>query len=199
MRMAKHARKKNKDGKGVLDDSAEASGSGLTTSSPSVPTPSSKDPKGSSHDIVERTKRKSDDTLQDGLARQQGTASRKKRKKRKKNKSSPDQKDLKEPPSGSTSDDEPSPLEGTLVDGQLVLVDRAAKKVYSASERLENGDRKQIGNVTDDGKMQLFEEKQTPGKLTIVDYYCPCVCDFVACIEAGCGIFPLPSIGQISC
>jgi hypothetical protein len=48
-------------------------------------------------------------------------------------------------------------LEGSMVADSLVLIDRKAGRVYSATdERLQNGDRKQVGRLDGKGRVVLF-------------------------------------------
>lgn len=56
-------------------------------------------------------------------------------------------------------------LEGALVDGEMVLIDRTSRKVYSGLERRENGERKEIGTVSKSGSIVLNKtEKDTKEK-----------------------------------
>jgi hypothetical protein len=82
--------------------------------------------------------------------------------------------------------DEPSPLEGSMVSGQMVLIDRSKGIVFAATDREGNGARKQVG-IVKDGKMQLTVNA-TPGKLPLTPNYCSL---FIACIEAGLGLFSM--------
>lgn len=55
-------------------------------------------------------------------------------------------------------------LEGSMVSGILVLIDRKAGKVYSATEeRLENGERKEVGRLNGNGQVVLFRKKGENG------------------------------------
>lgn len=53
-------------------------------------------------------------------------------------------------------------LEGALVNGEMILIDRISGKVYSGLERTENGDRKEIGRVSRSGSIIL--DKPDKGK-----------------------------------
>ena len=50
-------------------------------------------------------------------------------------------------------------LEGSMVSDTLVLIDRKAGRVYSATEdRLDNGERKQVGRLDGKGQVVLFHK-----------------------------------------
>lgn len=50
-------------------------------------------------------------------------------------------------------------LEGSMVSDTLVLIDRKAGRVYSATEeRLDNGERKQVGRLDGEGQVVLFHK-----------------------------------------
>jgi hypothetical protein len=52
-----------------------------------------------------------------------------------------------------------------MVEGQMVLIERTLGKVYSSTERLENGDYREIGTVqAADGKV-ILNSKQLPGTI----------------------------------
>ena len=52
-------------------------------------------------------------------------------------------------------------LDGHMLDSTtLVLIDRKSGKIYSSTERLDNGDRKQIGTVSPQGTLSLFQGKR---------------------------------------
>jgi len=59
-------------------------------------------------------------------------------------------------------------LEGALVDGEMVLIDRKSGKVYSGLDRRENGERKEIGKVSKSGSIVLKKaEKDREGEAEI--------------------------------
>lgn len=55
-------------------------------------------------------------------------------------------------------------LEGALVDGEMVLIDRKSCKVYSGLERRENGERKEIGTVSKSGSVFLSKTEEGKSK-----------------------------------
>ncbi|CAJ1967107.1 unnamed protein product [Cylindrotheca closterium] len=57
-------------------------------------------------------------------------------------------------------------LEGSLVDGEIVLIDRKSGKVYSGLERGENGGRKEIGKASESGSIDLYKSEKGTVKNT---------------------------------
>lgn len=55
-------------------------------------------------------------------------------------------------------------LEGALVDGEMVLIDRKSGKVFSGLERRENGERKEIGTVSKSGSIVLNKTEKGKNK-----------------------------------
>mmetsp|Transcript_22641 Transcript_22641/g.55958 ORF Transcript_22641/g.55958 Transcript_22641/m.55958 type:complete len:138 (-) Transcript_22641:917-1330(-) len=55
-------------------------------------------------------------------------------------------------------------LEGALVDGEMVLIDRKSGKVYSGLDRRENGERKEIGKVSKSGSIVLKKAEKGKNK-----------------------------------
>jgi hypothetical protein len=100
---------------------------------------------------------------------------KKKRKKKSKKETSQHGKD-----SDSEQVDAPPTLEGAMVDDQMVLIDRTTGKVYSSTEQLENGDRKEIGCVGKNGVAILLEVKTSGKHIHVLVLF-----DIHACIEAG--------------
>lgn len=55
-------------------------------------------------------------------------------------------------------------LEGSIVSDVLVLIDRKARRVYSATEeRLQNGERKQVGSLDGNGQVVFFHKTEEKG------------------------------------
>jgi hypothetical protein len=100
---------------------------------------------------------------------------KKKRKKKSKKETSQHGKD-----SDSEQVDAPPTLEGAMVDDQMVLIDRTTGKVYSSTEQLENGERKEIGCVGKNGVAILLEVKISGKHIHVLVLF-----DIHACIEAG--------------
>ena len=50
-------------------------------------------------------------------------------------------------------------LEGSLVDGEVVLIDRKSGKVYAGLERGEDGERKEIGKISESGSIILYKSE----------------------------------------
>ena len=91
------------------------------------------------------------------------------------------------------------PLEGSMIGGTMVLINRKEGKVYSALERLENGNLKEIGIVSKkDGSVILYKS-EINGKCILIHILFSCFQGKVACIEAGLDATPSSVIGQISC
>ena len=60
------------------------------------------------------------------------------------------------------NDEEDEPvLEGSIVSGVLVLIDRKTGSVFSSiEERLKNGERKQVGRLDEKGQVELFQNQE---------------------------------------
>lgn len=101
------------------------------------------------------------------------SSKKKKKKKHKKKKKKKPKKDEATSPADE-AEDEPI-LEGSMIDGQMILIDRANKKVFSGLEVLENGDRKQIGVLDGSGMVQLYPAVSSgrfPRKLCLFMFFC---------------------------
>lgn len=84
---------------------------------------------------------------------------RKKKKKKKRRESPSDGNDNK-------ARDEGPPLEGSMVGDRMVLIDRSNGVVFSATERNDDGTRKQIGGLKEDGRIEIEDDEETiAGKL----------------------------------
>jgi hypothetical protein len=170
-------RKKEGDGKG---DDLKADADAV------VPSPTTKKPKleSSNPEIldpsVELTVNK----------KTQKKAKKKKKRSKQKSNSVSNPVETEEPSQGNGDE---VPLEGCMIDDQMVLLDRVKGKVYSMTERLDDGDYLQIGTVGKDGKITL--SKQESGKTKPLR----CFSRFFACIEAGVYVYTIVFSGQISC
>jgi hypothetical protein len=90
--------------------------------------------------------------LDNEIITQKEKKERKKERKKRKNSPPPD-----DPPTADEKEDASPTLEGCMVSGQMVLIDRQLSKVYSAMDRLENGELKLIGKL-ENGEVVLNEE-----------------------------------------
>jgi hypothetical protein len=59
-------------------------------------------------------------------------------------------------------------LEGSMISTNVfVLIDRKACKVYSSTELLHNGERKQVGKLDDNGRVILLQEQSEEGNSSL--------------------------------
>ncbi len=86
-------------------------------------------------------------------------------------------------------EDDSSPLEGTMIGDQMVLVDRMNTGiVYAGTERLEDGTRKPIGKVLSDGTIQIGKNCNE-GSMDVFPKNKTKKQKSFACIEAGWDLF----------
>lgn len=116
-----------------------------------------------------------------------------KKKKKKKMRQRTNEKGSKTRKDGNSSDveglntsDSSVTLEGCLVDDVLVLIDRSKGIVYSATDVSENGNRKEVGKLDNDGGVVFFQKPKGELGNNLSSTHLK---EKHACIEAGSDVF----------
>jgi hypothetical protein len=181
----KEKKKTKKSSRKDVDDSKDEPKQALETGNDALPvetesskavksteSPSKKEKK--KEKKLEKRTRESEDSKAKDLEPVEDTTSsssspakkkRKKEKKKKKDKKPANNSEKPVSDNESPTDEDPPVLEGSMVEDQMVLIDRTKGIVYSGLERLRNGDLKPIGKL-ENGKAVLDKsDEAVSGKL----------------------------------